>query len=375
MIARVRRSFLHAPARGAPLGPRKLAARLARYGWRRYRVWASPERVWLHHASAVPEILPSECACCGVPASQVSAEGDSRWQRLVPYCDYCLGHASRPATRQLGAWLASALLGVTASATFPLIWPWSGGAIQFIVVLLLTLAPVGLERWWPPSRAKGHVAAKALWLGSDGLVRLPTRAAATAWLPTGRARQRRRERSRGRDGRGVLFPLALAALLSPVFYRLHHPPLRVLNLSRQVLSLEVDGRKMGTLHPSSSESVSAGLHLRLPSGSRRLLIRNQQGAVLAETRAELLSGGHHLYAPLSPHQCFWIEQMSYGRAKNPKGAMNRALGGHTRFWALPDSIDIWFAPLPQEVADGMSSGGVVSALRHALCVDVPELTR
>ena len=67
--------------------------------------------------------------------------------------------------------------------------------------------------------------------------------------------------------------------------------------------------------------------------------------------------------------------MSYGRAKHPKAAMNRALGGHTRFWVLPDSIDIWFAPLPQEVADGMSSGGVVSALRHALCVDVPELTR
>ncbi|NRA33948.1 MAG: hypothetical protein HRU17_11450 [Polyangiaceae bacterium] len=350
-------------------------ARLARYCARRYRVWVSPERVWLHHASAVPEILPSQCACCGLPASQVSAEGDSGWQRLVPYCDYCLGHASRPATRQLGAWLASTLLAVTASATFPLIWPWSSWAIQLIVVLLLTVTPVGLERWWPPSRAKGHVAAKALWLGSDGLVRLPTRAVANGWLPAGRTGQPRREPGRRRDGRGVIFPLALAALLLPVFHRLHHPPLRVLNLSREVLSLEVDGRSMGTLQPSSSESVSAGLHLRLPSGSRQLLVRNQQGAVLAETRAELLSGAHHLYAPLSPHQCFWIEQMSYGRAKHPKAAMNRALGGHTRFWVLPDSIDIWFAPLPQEVADGMSSGGVVSALRHALCVDVPELTR
>jgi hypothetical protein len=161
----------------------------------------------------------------------------------------------------------------------------------------------------------------------------------------------------------------LAFALAPAVYFWHHPRLRVLNLTGEVRGLSVDGVPTATLPPTTNESPSAGLELRLPRGRRSLALTDASGRVIASVQAELESRRDHLYAPASVGHCFWLEQTGYGRAS---GRSVVPLRSSSRFWRIEAAVDTWFMPSPEPPpSDRRSSGGTLTSLRFARCADAP----
>jgi hypothetical protein len=161
----------------------------------------------------------------------------------------------------------------------------------------------------------------------------------------------------------------LALALAPAVYFWHHPRLRVLNLTGEVRGLSVDGVPTATLPPTTNESPSAGLELRLPRGRRSLALTDASGRVIASVQAELESRRDHLYAPASVGHCFWLEQTGYGRAS---GGSVVPLRSASQFWRIEAAVDTWFMPSPEPPpSDRRSSGGTLTSLRFARCADAP----
>jgi hypothetical protein len=143
--------------------------------------------------------------------------------------------------------------------------------------------------------------------------------------------------------------------------------LRTVNTLAEPLVLLVDGKQRAVLQPVSSETTEAGLALRLGPGWHRLTTLRLSGEEVENFEVHLPAATHHLYAPGSTEQCFWVEHVAYGQAE-PRLPARRLLPREQRVWAIPDEIDAWFFPSPPASSvDHRSSGGTRTAIRQSRC--------
>jgi hypothetical protein len=68
-----------------------------------------------------------------------------------------------------------------------------------------------------------------------------------------------------------------------------------------------------------------------------------------------------------------LEQDAYGKVDKPKSRYRPLPDG--TFWTLPVEVDHWFAKNPDPSPDERSTGGTLTALRHARCSEAPEGAR
>jgi hypothetical protein len=322
--------------------------------------------------------VPGFCACCGVPAasSRVETRPKDGKTLIVSYCDGCLRHASRTTTRSLSAALAGLMIGVSLSLALPLVWENAPLGALVVVVVMAALVPPLLALLLATRPQPGHSASgRAAWWTAAGELACtsPRWAAALAMSAGVRARP-----GRLREGTPSAWTLAgpiIALIGAPIVHRFHHPLVRVVNLTEDRIEIYVDGRRMGSIEPTSAESPAAGTELRVPSGRRTFNAVASNGQHLARTTVSVRSGARHFYAPASNGHCFWLERTRYGR--NAAGALERhPLGGAQAFWVLPGDLDTWFAPNPEPgELDRRSSGGELLALRQARCSEAPANAR
>jgi hypothetical protein len=321
-------------------------------------------------------VMPPECACCGGLASRALLEArfGAKLRVLVPYCADCHEHVARGKTRALTGAISSALLALTVTAGLPLLWQPPSAIVYALIAVLgaaLPLFVLGRRRERP---APGHTAAgRAAFWGSDGALvctqgdwaaRLATSSNATIAVTLAR--------EPATPPWAVLFPIVsgVAALL---LFGMHFPLVRVLNVTDARLSIAVDGHVHDDVEPTSAESATAGISVRLPSGRHVLTAVDPSGRVVDTADVIVESGVQHLYAPGSSGVCFWVEATRYGRGGKEAPAPE-LLSRMATFWALSHDVDVWFAPSPRAGDDDRSSGGWSYAVRQAPCDDVPGLT-
>jgi hypothetical protein len=320
-------------------------------------------------------VLPASCACCGALAARSRLERSAYEQSLlIPYCDECQRHASAVSTRTLSVALSSLLLGLTLAAVLPLLLPQMPITNAAMIAAGAAL-PIGAALLLKGKPRAGHSATgrAAWWLPNHELACTSPRWAAELAL------------ANGADVRSValrepkLSPLmfsglAIALFLAPALYRLQHPLVRVLNLTDERVDVFLDGRMLATVEPTSAESQSAGVEVRMPAGRHRVVLARPDGRRVADEEIRLESGSRHLYAAGSGRDCFWIERTGYGRSKAKSSV--ELLERDRHFWVLPDSIDTWFASNPPPASgDERSTGGVLSALRQTPCSQAPVESR
>lgn len=323
--------------------------------------------------------VPSFCACCGRrPAGSSRAErrrADGQ-SIIVPYCAECHRHACATATRTLAVGLSSALLSLTAALTLPLCYEWMSAALYLLAMALLVGAPLalgGLVASGPgdPPHAPGRA---AWWLRDGTLACIDERWAEDL------AELNRATVTVASAAERLWSPWMLAAPVAvlvacPFVIDYLRPEVRVLNLTEQRMVLFVEGRRLAFIGPSSAESPSSGVDIRVPAGSRTLEARSVDGSSLERSVVRLQAGRQHLFAPGSPEYCFWLERTSYGR-QGSFTARTQPLAGPSRFWTLPDDVDTWFSPNPPAASgDAVSTGGALTALRQGRCLDGPERPR
>jgi hypothetical protein len=241
---------------------------------------------------------------------------------------------------------------------------------------LLATIPIGIVAVWRKSPEQGHTASdRAIWWKSDGALVCTNQSwAERLALSCGLEAQPVRVRE------AVMSPwmsagIVLSLSAAPFFHWLANPLVRIINLTDHRLSIVSDGRVLGTVEPTSAESPAAGIELRLPAGRRRLVAQPPLGAPVFARDVAVQAGSEHLFAPGSDEHCFWLENSGYGRAKSVDPPIV-PLEGSTRFWILPLTIDSWFARNPSPAsADDRSTGGVMTALRHARCSEAPNGAR
>ncbi len=315
-------------------------------------------------------VTPDFCACCGAPPASSERVGEL----IVPYCVRCLRHASAATTRSLAAGLSSCLVAFCLALALPLAWPSASLGAHCAAVLAGSLLPLSL-RAWPRRPEPGHAAAeRAVWRLADGRLACAEPRFATALATQAVAEVESLPRAEPRFPSWLLVGPLVAAIGAPAGWLFHHPLVRVLNLTEERLNIDVDGRPVLSLEPSSAESPTAGAEIRMPSGSHELGSTTADGRRVT-TRAALQSGAIHLFAPGSPKHCFWLEETRYGREQG-EGEGLVPLTGEARFWVLPRQVDTWFAPNPRPATpDARSSGGLLVALRQAPCALAPPEAR
>jgi hypothetical protein len=342
---------------------------------------------FLHHGNisgravafpATGAVVPEGCACCGAPAARSRLEQTAERARslIVPYCERCLRHASARTTRNLAAALSSCLVALTLTLALPLAWPGAPLVLFVSVVAVLSAAPLVWRRFWPRRPATGHTALeRAAWWLPDGSLACtqPEWAGELARRSGGQVRAARS--AEPRFAAWLPAGVVVALVAGPAGWFLHHPLVRVLNLTGSRIVLFVDGRQLATMDPTSSENPAAGIEVRIPSGERRLVTRTTEGATLAEANARLTAGAHHLWAPGSEGYCFWLEETRYGKATREPDHVE-PLSGAGRFWTLPSRVDTWFSANPPPLGpDQRSTGGVLVALRQSRCEQAPPQAR
>jgi hypothetical protein len=358
--------------------PQRIARALRRLAssvqWRRPRV-----RVLEIESSTIQ--VPEACACCGALAADTSREArpSDGVALIVPYCSECLWHVSSSATRAMALGLSSGLFALTLSAALPLVWTLPSLATYAALVLAGALLPLLVAVVVRPPPPVGHSArGRAVWFGSDGRLVCTSAPWADALARVNRIRSRVARIAEPTATRWGLAGPAIALLAIPLFYPLHFPTVRIVNLSESALTIECDGRQIATLPPTSQESPNAGLVVRLPVGGRHLGATSPDGRVATESRVLVESRATHLYAPASARYCFWLESTTYGRTAGASGQPTRTvvpLAGAARFWAFPEPIDTWFSPNPTTTPDSRSTGGRLVALRQARCLEAPAVVR
>jgi hypothetical protein len=313
--------------------------------------------------------LPSSCANCGADAGHSVKEASKEHTLLVPYCARCFQSLGREGTRQFAATLSSVLVALTLLLTLPRLWPTAGvvsyvaavavgAALPLLIGLLLrrTLesgqSAVGRAVWWTSPHTlvcTSETWGQQLLVGTDAKAS-PARAS-EPWVWS------------------RLMGVTLGVALAPVMYTFQHPETVVLNLSETPFEVVLDGKSLTRVEVTSLESSSAGVRLRIASGRHSVVLRGLDGHELLKEELVLTAGRTHLYAPLSPGYCFWLEADAYGKAKPQE--RYRPLPQEQRFWTLPVDVDTWFAQNPEPVRDERSSGGTLIALRHARCDQAP----
>ncbi len=294
---------------------------------------------------------------------------------LVPYCAACHVHVSEAATRRLAVGISSALLALTLLSGLPLLWQPPRLALYATLVGLGALLPLAVARAWVRAPSAGHAASgRAVWWGREGALVC----ASAKWG----------ERLAGASGaeiaavkahdpgapRWALAGIVAAVLATVIFYRVHFPRVRIVNVTDAPLTVWVDGRSYARVEPTGGESEGAGIELRIAAGERVLSAVDVEGHVIDVTTAVARAGEEHLYAPASDATCFWIETTGYGRSRS-LGARRDPLAGQRRFWTLPRGIDFWFSPAPPPSKDDRSTGGLALSLRQARCDEAPEGAR
>jgi hypothetical protein len=315
--------------------------------------------------------LPEECACCGAPAAAraVVRRGRDAAELLVGYCAACHEHVGKDGTRALGVALASFLLAASLGVALPLTTNASLVRVVLVVVAA-SLAPLLLAWALRPRPARGHSA----WGGAvqfSGTALACARSDYAERITSLNPEARELESARAPWFSPWMLAGPLIALsVTPFAHELSFPTLRVLNLTGERFEVWVDGRRIGSVDPTSVESPLAGRDLEIAAGLHAFEVRDAEGALLAREAGRLISGKNHLFAPASGEYCFWIETLSYGRGG--ENTERRALAGDGRFWALPDGIDGFFTPpaAPGALAATLS-GGSVTVLRQAPCAEAP----
>jgi hypothetical protein len=313
-------------------------------------------------------LMPSGCACCGEPAAKsevVRAPGGS--ELIVGYCDTCRAHLGRESTVRLAGGVASGLLG----GGFALALPFAPHPLPLVTlgasVFVAALLPLLVAFAWPRRPAPGHAAeGAAVRFVKDGELLCANDRFATDLARANDATLKRvRFHERRSDG-GVFFIPLLAVATSLVTLLASSPLVRIVNLGPERLFIDVDGRRVATVDPTSVEAPSAGVEVRVTAGPHEFVARTAEREVLRES-ATVQSGHAHLFAPTSEGYCFWLETAEYGRSR--AGAVTREpLEGPTHFWVLPADLGGWFRPAPeQSLAEARLTGGVVTVLRQAPC--------
>ncbi len=332
-------------------------------------------------AVSLPEVgilVPDSCAGCCAPASLSLRElrGRDGATVIVPYCAVCHRHATSATTRLMGVVASSALLAFTTALTLPLLFDRAGRATILALSVAAALVPTLFALWRGRHRFGGVPRPwldRAAWWGTDG--RLVC--VCVPWAQALAARNRSSsEYCRGHRGRRVawLFVGPLVALVAaPLSFNVFNARVRLLNLTDAPITVGVVGGRMTLVHPSSTESPSAGAWTRWPSGAQRVHVRSESGALIAEDLVFVQPGQEHLYAPLDGDTCFWLESDGYGKS-GPSTRLITALAKATRFWVLPE-VDTWFGPNPSKPQDDRSTGGRLRALRQAPCEEAPTQAR
>ncbi|HEV8547526.1 MAG TPA: hypothetical protein VGQ57_00840, partial [Polyangiaceae bacterium] len=159
----------------------------------------------------------------------------------------------------------------------------------------------------------------------------------------------------------------LTAALGTATLAVTSPLVRVVNLSPERISVEVDGRALVDVDSTSVESASAGNELRVSAGSHELVARAPGGRVIESAQVQVQGGRAHLFAPGSEGYCFWLESAEYGRGHS-EGTRRDPLEGPPHFWVLPSDLGGWFRPVPEQArAEARLTGGTVTVLRQAPC--------
>ena len=313
-------------------------------------------------------LIPSGCACCGEPAAKtVVARAPNGEGLIVGYCEECRGHVGREATRKLAGAVASGLVGGGLALTLPFApYPLPMTALAG-VVFVAALVPELVVFAWPRRPAPGHTAdGAAVHFVKNGVLlcandRFAKELARANGVPYERARFRER---RLVPGSFIIPPLSVLAAL--VTLLMSSPVVRIVNLGPERLFIDVDGRRVATVDPTSVEAPTAGIEVRITAGPHELVARSPEREVSRE-EVTVRSGHAHLFAPASQGYCFWLETAEYGRTR--AGAVTREpLDTSDDFWVLPRELGGWFRPAPaQSVAEARLTGGVVTVLRQAPC--------
>ncbi len=322
-----------------------------------------------------PPVLPPKCARCMQDAGRRRIERSLRGRTAsVPYCTRCSALMGRLALRRLAVALSALLVGVCTALALPIAAPGIGVTATSAISLGASLLPVLLHALLPVlNRTSEPPWLRGAWWHGDALV-CPHEGFAAIVHDRNPSTLQKAQRREPRFAVWMGAPLVVVALVGPWSARLHHPTVRILNLTGDRMLIEVDGAPAVSVDPTSAESTEAGIVVRVPAGRRRFEALDATGEHLVTARVTLKSGAQHLFAPASEEYCFWFESVGYGRqAFEPT---IRPLSGPTRFWTIPARVKLWFRPAPtQATADHRSTGGVVTALRQAHCAEAPPAAR
>lgn len=262
--------------------------------------------------------------------------------------------------------VASGVLGATLASALPLV-PRGGSPWVLVFVALGVLAPAAafaLRRKRPPP---GHAALgpAVRARGAELECAHPQIARALADLNGGSCVPAAYREPRAIPA--VLLHLLWTPLLAWFVFDHTRPVVRVVNLTGDPITVEVDGVRVLSVAPTSVESPSAGAEIRVAAGIRRFVARRESGEPFATDEVEVKLGQLHLFAPGSETYCFWLEESAVGQ--RGAGITGRTpLSGPPYFWVLPEDLGGFFAPAPASVlAEGALSGGVITVLRQAPC--------
>ena len=335
------------------------------------RALRSGSRVRLDTSGA---IVPPGCACCGEPAARSESVRSpaGRSQLIVGYCEECSRHIGGERARKLGGGIAAALVGVGLAFVLPFGSRLLPAPALAGIVLIGALVPIGIVALWPRRPGRGHAAEgpAVRFVGEGDLLAANDRWATELARLNGGTQTRSTFRER-RVSLGMLPGPVLAPPLALLALGTTSPVVRVLNLGNDRVGVEVDGERVADVDPTSVESPSAGVEVRIPVGRHELVARAPDGGVIERAGVTIQSGRAHLFAPGSTGYCFWLETAAYGRSKDLT-LTREPLGGETHFWSLPEGLGGWFHPAPESaLAELRLTGGVVTVLRQAPCDLVP----
>lgn len=317
-------------------------------------------------------VVPLGCASCGAATSRARLlTGPGKRELFIPYCGDCLDRMARADTAALSVALASGLLSVGLALAFPVLWPHAPLWLHATATIGLAFSPHALVyvlskgRPWPSSAWPSVRFERERELVCD------RRAFAEELAErSGLGVSARRELRLAPGGASWLVPLlGLALAVTSHFWQ--HPTLRVLNLTGAPMWLSVDAGVPVAIEPSTIESPFAGLSIRVARGERTLTAKSASGQLIARVKAVLDPGHEHLFAPGSAGECFWIESTGYGKERRHDV---HPLVSESRFWRLDVAVDTWFVPSPRAATDGRSTGGTLTALRHAPCERAPVVS-
>jgi hypothetical protein len=318
-------------------------------------------------------VAPPECACCREPASRADKVVAAGREFFFGYCETCSRHQGALRTQRLAVFVASGVLGATLASALPLV-PRGGSPWILVFVALGVLAPAvafALRRKRPPH---GHAALgpAVRARGAELECANPEIARFVADLNGASVTPAPYRESRWHSG--VLLHLLWTPLLAWFVFDHTRPVVRVVNLTGDPISVDVDGVRVLSVAPTSVESPSAGAEIRVAAGSRTFVARRENGEPFTKDEVEVKLGHLHLFAPGSDTYCFWLEESAVGQ--RGAGITGRTpLSGPPHFWVLPEDLGGFFAPAPASVlGEGTLSGGVITVLRQAPCELAPGAT-